>query len=569
MSGDGVTFRTRLLLAFVIVAIVPLGVVGILTRRRVSDTLERQYQQRVEALVEVIRQDLRRRDRMVLERLGAIAEAIRRDNRFRQGVLRGGTNRAYVLDYAADAMRRSGIEMLQVQDSAGRIVSSGHFRNEYDLVESALPRLLGEVNGAALVAARTPEGSFLALVRLDSVQLGTERLMLVGGVEVDRSFLESLGSATDVTVSVLLPGEAPPPTPYPSDTAVVRQLSIDYITSAVGGDGSLGTATVLVAHSLSPLNTLRHAMDMWFFVAIGASALAAALLAAWLASRISRPLSALADQTARLDLERLNVSFASDRGDEIGALARVLNTMTQRLRASVRTLRESERRATLGDLARQVNHDIKNGLVPIRNVFRHLSEVAGTKPDDLPAIYREREATVTSSIDYLEKLAATYAALSPKPEVSTCDLNGTVERVVHGTTVPPRGELRTQLTEARPKVGADELALRRIVENLVNNAVDSLLPEGGRVTVRTEMVEGADGRLAARITVADTGVGMSEEELDRAFGNFYTTKPHGTGLGLSIVRRLVNDLGGTLRIESRPGVGTQCFVDLPAKGAVP
>ena len=108
--------------------------------------------------------------------------------------------------------------------------------------------------------------------------------------------------------------------------------------------------------------------------------------------------------------------------------------------------------------------------------------------------------------------------------------------------------------------------LRRIVENLVNNAVDSLSPEGGRVTVRTEMEQGTDGRSTARITVADTGTGMTEEELERAFGNFYTTKPQGTGLGLSIVRRLVNDLGGTLRVESRPGIGTQFFIDLPAKG---
>ena len=68
------------------------------------------------------------------------------------------------------------------------------------------------------------------------------------------------------------------------------------------------------------------------------------------------------------------------------------------------------------------------------------------------------------------------------------------------------------------------------------------------------------------LTIYFCGTGMTEEEGERAFGNFYTTKPRGTGLGLSIVRRLVNDLGGTLRVESRPGIGTQFFIDLPAKG---
>ena len=70
------------------------------------------------------------------------------------------------------------------------------------------------------------------------------------------------------------------------------------------------------------------------------------------------------------------------------------------------------------------------------------------------------------------------------------------------------------------------------------------------------------------VTVADTGRGMSREELDRAFDDFHTTKPDGTGLGLSVVRRLVADVGGTLRVETAPGSGTRFFVELPtAPGA--
>jgi signal transduction histidine kinase len=73
----------------------------------------------------------------------------------------------------------------------------------------------------------------------------------------------------------------------------------------------------------------------------------------------------------------------------------------------------------------------------------------------------------------------------------------------------------------------------------------------------------------ARITVADTGTGMDDQELERAFQNFYTTKPTGTGLGLSIVRRLVNDIGGTLRVESKPDIGTQAFIDVPLREETP
>jgi signal transduction histidine kinase len=72
-----------------------------------------------------------------------------------------------------------------------------------------------------------------------------------------------------------------------------------------------------------------------------------------------------------------------------------------------------------------------------------------------------------------------------------------------------------------------------------------------------------------RLTVSDTGPGMSRTELDRAFDDFHTTKAGGTGLGLSIVRRLVLDLGGSLRIETAPGTGTRAIVELPARARAP
>jgi len=559
------TFRTRLLLALLFIVIVPLTVVGLAVRRRVSDALTGQYEERVSTLVAVIGRDIQRQDQMVAERLAAIAQAMRTDNQFRRGVMQRGASRAYVLDYAADVMRQSGLGMLQIQNAEGRILSSGHFRNEYDLLEAALPELLGQVpGGLGLVKARTPTAEFLALARVDTVSIGTQLLSLVGGVAVDRTFLESLGASADVAVTLLLPGDSVP-TPLASrDSVLVRELTVPYVATEVGGAGEVGVAQIVVAHSLAPLLTLRRSLDNWFALAIGITALVAVLIATRLATRISRPLSDLAEATARVDLERLDVTFASDRKDEIGTLARTLDTTTERLRASVRSLKEVERRAALGDIARQVNHDIKNGLVPIRNVFRHLSQVAAESPATLPEVYRERQRTVESAVEYLEALAARYAALYPKLEPTTCDVNAVVERVVRGVARPSHAEVQLDLGETSLTVRADELALRRILENLVTNAVDSLPSEDGTVRVTTRSVSGEGGVPVARITVADSGVGMTAAELEQAFGDFYTTKPHGTGLGLPIVRRLVNDIGGTLRVETEPGRGTTFSIDLPA-----
>jgi signal transduction histidine kinase len=286
-------------------------------------------------------------------------------------------------------------------------------------------------------------------------------------------------------------------------------------------------------------------------------------LAGWLSSRISRPLRELAQKTAQIDLDRLDQSFESDRQDEIGALSRLLGGMTERIRSGSARLREAERRAAVGDLARQINHDIKNGLAPIRNVLRHFSQVAKQEPGKLPAVFEERRGTLDSSVEYLETLARNYARLSPSIERASCDVNALVEQVLRNTSADG-AVLQSSLSKQVSSVTGDTLMLRRILENLVGNAVDSLAgTRGGTVTVTTAPA-GAEGEPKVRICVTDTGPGMSRKELDQAFDDFYTTKPGGTGLGLSIVRRLILDLGGSLRVETEPGAGTSFVVELPA-----
>jgi signal transduction histidine kinase len=217
----------------------------------------------------------------------------------------------------------------------------------------------------------------------------------------------------------------------------------------------------------------------------------------------------------------------------------------------------------MGDLARQVNHDVKNGLVPIRHVLRHLDDIARERPGALPEIYAERRGTLESSVSYLEALARNYARLSPAAAPETCEVNALVAELVRGLAAGGMVEARTG--EAVPPVLADRLMLRRVLENLIGNAVESLDGQDQRqVTVTTERIAGQSGP-AVRVTVADTGRGMSRAELARAFDDFFSTKTGGSGLGLSIARRLVSDMGGTLRLETEPGRGTRAIVELPAR----
>jgi signal transduction histidine kinase len=501
------TFRTRLLAGFGVVVLVPLVVFGLGIRREMSGRLAAEYERRVGTLAEVVSADIVRQSDAIAARLNALKGVIAANGRLRAALIQGG-DRGYVLDYAGDAMGLTGLDFLQILDNEGHVVSSGHFRNEFDR-----PGAVPPLGGPALVTGPTAEGSFLALVRSDTLSLPGKRFSLVGGVRVDSLFLARLVRASrivrELSVHVVLPGD----TATAADTAqIVAEVALPYV--AIEDPPRTYPARLVITRSESLLGALRRNVNTWFAVAVLVSALLAVLIAGWLSTRFSRPMT------------------------------------------------EMERRVVMGDLARQVNHDIKNGLGPLRNVFRHFTQVAEKEPANLPKVFSERQGTVESSIAYLETLAANYARLYPQSNEQPTDINAVVREALRPPPGPENVDLLAELLDHLPPVRVDALALRRVIQNLLGNAVDSLDGKPGTVTIATE--RGPNGTV--RLLVSDTGRGMSKAEVDRAFDDFYTTKKGGTGLGLSIVRRLVLDAHGTLRVDSHPGKGSKFIVELPAVG---
>jgi signal transduction histidine kinase len=400
----------------------------------------------------------------------------------------------------------------------------------------------------------------LAFARVDSFRVGNRKFTIVGGVAAESWLRRGTAPEPELAIALTYPGAEPAAGP---STRVLHEVPLPYVDLLSESGARIDTAHLKVTHTLATLDALRQSVNRWFLIALALTVAVALIAAASVSSRISRPLRELASKTAAIDLDRLDQSFVSDRRDEIGALSRLLGAMTERLRNSSARLREAERRAAVGDLARQVNHDIKNGLAPIRNVLRHFTQVARETPHQLAAVFEARRGTLDSSVEYLDELARNYDRLSPGLDRGACDVNSIVEQVLRDAA-SDGNRLRAHLAGQLPSAFGDSLMIRRILENLVGNALDSIAGKtDGTVTVTTDWTHtnGEPGRV--RITVADTGPGMSQTELDRAFDDFYSTKPGGTGLGLSIVRRLILDLNGTLRVETQPGVGTRMIVELP------
>jgi signal transduction histidine kinase len=556
------SLRTRLLLAFGAVVVIPVALLAFGLRQEMIRRLSQEYQVRVDGVVDIIREDLERESAAIAERLASLETALVVDNRFRVAAVAGAeAEREYLLDYAGTAMRLTGLSMLQIQNADGRIISSGHFRNEHGRTDHALASNLSTAGDVVFVTARGPERDFIALARAEPLVLAGRTFTIVGGTAVDAAFVSRLARDRAITVSLEYPGgtlSTSQGSSADSYDAAVGELDIPLIQ----GERRV-QSRLKVTQPRTPLRALIRRADSWFVMTAAGTALAAMALAVWVSSRISRRLTALAEKTAVLDLDRLDVEF--DPGaDEVGTLSRLLGDLAARLRSSTLRVRDAERRATVGELARQINHDIKNGLIPLRNVMRHLAQVERDEPAALPAIFAERRPTIDSSIAYLETLATSYQRLSPPPAHGDCDLNAVISDVVRGPHGEPHAEFATHLAPDLPPIVADPTACRRIIENLVANAVDSLHSAPGRVTVSTQLIDRQSEVPAIRIKVADTGRGMGSDETNQMFNDFYTTKAGGTGLGLSIVRRLVMDLGGTLGVESAPGKGTCISMEIPA-----
>src|SRR5262249_37604506 len=223
------TLRTRMLLAFGIVALVPLAMLAFGLRQEITKHFSEEYQTRLDADVESIREDLQRESDGVSRQLASLQSALQKDNTFRLAAVAGvESERNYLIDYAGSAMRLTGLSMLQIQDADGSILSSGHFRNEYGRAEPDLTRALASKRGGvALLTTRVPEGEFLSLARAESFRIGNRTFTLVGGLAVDKTFLSRFARDRTIAVSLVYPGGG-----LSSDTA---GRETDPADAAVGG----------------------------------------------------------------------------------------------------------------------------------------------------------------------------------------------------------------------------------------------------------------------------------------------------------------------------------------------
>lgn len=253
-----------------------------------------------------------------------------------------------------------------------------------------------------------------------------------------------------------------------------------------------------------------------------------------------------------------SISPLSAKEGETSGLVITFQDLTH-IRAMEETSRRQDKLAAVGRIAAGIAHEIRNPLAAMRGSIQVLSaDAAPDQKELMEIVLRESDRLNRIITDFL-----TYAR--PRPvalaEIDIREpLKETFTLLRHSPELRDGHALEEDLPGEPVLVSADAAGVRQVFWNLTRNALNAM-PDGG--TLRAELRRETNGR--ARITFADTGRGMTPEQVERLFEPFSSSTTGGTGLGLSIVYQIIRDHGGTINVRSREGQGTTITVELPAK----
>ena len=248
--------------------------------------------------------------------------------------------------------------------------------------------------------------------------------------------------------------------------------------------------------------------------------------------------------------------------DSATLLEEYANQMENLANQRAEQLKNAERLATIGATAGMVGHDIRNPLQAITSdVYLAKTELASTADTEEKKNALESLDEIEKNIFYINKIVADLQdfARPLKPITKETALPKLIEEVLGKNGVPENIKIQVKLKKDAETVMADPDVLKRILSNLVTNAVQAM-PEGGKISIKSYK-EAKD----LIITVTDTGIGIPEEVKDKLFTPLFTTKSKGQGFGLAVVKRMTEALGGTVTFESQKGKGTTFIIRLKAQ----
>lgn len=587
------SFRRKLLLVFSITVLVSVTMVAWIISSFVRRSFNQLNEARTSALVAQFHREFVNRGEDIARRVAVIASS-ESALRVALALNRGTPDYASFLSEAKSLADNQQLDFLELLDDRGTIISSAQSPARYGYQDSTIQLDRGTVKSPFLKREDLSDGPALGLFATRAVNIGEKPLFIVGGRKLDWEFIVSLELPTGMHAmlyqnleSVFSPKLLIDPTesiPEPQrlqsliekskrlgDSRELVSWSSDRVDSELisafplKGEDSQVLGVLLVGNSQRSYVELERRIRLVTLLVGGSAIVIAIILSTWIAARVTRPVELLAAAAQEVASGNWNTQVDLRPGDELGQFAESFNQMTRQLIQQREHLVQTERVAAWRELARRLAHELKNPLFPLQITVENLLRARQHSPQMFDEIFQESTSTLLGEIHNLKSIVARFSEFSkmPAPQFQHTSVNAVVENVMRlfqaqfTASGRPRIDPQLDLQPDLPIIAADPDLLHRAFSNLVLNAMDAM-PQGGTVCIRTCALN-----QRVQVEISDSGMGLTEEERNRLFTPYYTSKAHGTGLGLAIVQSVISDHDGRITVESALGKGTSFRIELP------
>ena len=285
------------------------------------------------------------------------------------------------------------------------------------------------------------------------------------------------------------------------------------------------------------------------------------VLALAISEYFTKPLKLIQEKLSKLKLGKTSESIEWSSQDEIGSLVNEYNRMIDELQKSAELLARSERETAWREMAKQVAHEIKNPLTPMKLSIQHLQRTWKNKDDDMDKKIERITATIIEQIEALSTIASEFSNFAKMPVSVNEKIN--VRSVLENTIELFKDSTDSEITFdcklGNAFVFADKEQMLRVCTNLLKNALQAI-PENQQGKIEVSLSRKEESIL---LKIKDNGTGISEDKMGRIFTPNFTTKTGGMGLGLAMAKSIVETFHGKIWFETAREKGTTFFVSLP------
>lgn len=345
-------------------------------------------------------------------------------------------------------------------------------------------------------------------------------------------------------------------------TEHISDLSYLSIYAPVRSDDGTEYAYVNIPYFLSQFE-LHQEISNFLVTIIILNAfifLTAGVIALFITNRITRSFSIIGDKMREVNLGKMNEEIVWSRNDEIGELVKEYNKMVSKLGESAAVLARSEREGAWREMARQVAHEIKNPLTPMKLSIQYLQKAILNNSPDVKELTARVANTLVEQIDHLSKIAFDFSQFANigNTQVELFDMHEVIKSLKELYQRGQQVEINWQALPERVMLKADKTQMNRLFTNLFQNAVEACEKDQCVINVNEFRENGS-----VIVSVEDNGEGIPIPMQSKIFAPNFTTKSSGTGLGLAMCKSIVEQAQGKIWFETKLGEGTTFHIELP------